>query len=839
MATKKFHNNAAKFHNIFKKEIKAINARRALNNRQPIQLEKEGYEHYPDKTPIKRPSPDDNVIGLALSGGGIRSAAFSLGVLQALDAEGKINKIDYLSTVSGGGYIGTSMTAAMSKTASLNWEEEFPFKSKLLGDEARGIQHIRNYSNYLFPEDFMDIFINVAAYLRGLIANVVLLLLPVLLFLSALTIWFTPYILLVFVLPIVLWTGFSSCTSGQNHSSVGYRNKIFCRLLLMIFLISFIGPQPFLLDGISALTTWSTPYVLSLVLVLPIVLLTELHSCTNGQNYSSVGCRNKIRGKLLLMIFLISFIGLQPFLLDGMRNAPKDTDPFWTSMVTCLKNAAILLAPIGTVIGFFGRFLGDALKQASAQKSSRPRVARITIKLAMYAAGAAVLVALWVAYLHLSFWGILDYCTNHVPSWLYIIAHGGVDIPMLYTILGFVLLIPGVLLLEPNSNSLHQLYRDRLSKAFFFHPHLSETSSELQDGLQSGKAEQKSDLQPPNELKLSELSSRFAPYHLINTALNIEASKEANRRGRNADFFVFSKLYIGSKATGYVRTKKMEEAVKDLNAGTAMAISGAAASSNMGAATIKPLVPALAILNIRLGYWLPNPSCIANSSKRFLKNLQLSINFFRELLGILDEKTNMIYLTDGGHIENLGIYELLRRRCKLIIAVDAEADPEMSFQSLITLERYARIDFGILIDLPWQKIRDATQKASKQIMQSGNTPSDKSTRGPHCALGKIYYPSQKNNPDEKPGGLLLYIKSSITGDENDYIMDYKRRNSAFPHETTLDQLFSEEQFEVYRALGFHAALHALDKRDQIAINDPVPLRAGEATMKDELFKILA
>ena len=86
------------------------------------------------------------LAGLALSGGGIRSASFCLGALQALDKAGVLKNIDYLSTVSGGGYIGTSLSAAMTHSKG-----DFPFTSSLTQDEPYPVQHIRNHSNYLFP----------------------------------------------------------------------------------------------------------------------------------------------------------------------------------------------------------------------------------------------------------------------------------------------------------------------------------------------------------------------------------------------------------------------------------------------------------------------------------------------------------------------------------------------------------------------------------------------------------------------------------------------------------------------------------------------------------------
>jgi hypothetical protein len=147
----------------------------------------------------------------------------------------------------------------------------------------------------------------------------------------------------------------------------------------------------------------------------------------------------------------------------------------------------------------------------------------------------------------------------------------------------------------------------------------------------------------------------------------------------------------------------------------------------------------------------------------------------------------------------------------MIIAIDAEADPEMSFRSFVALQRYARIDFGVLISLPWAEIRDATRAASEEIVRTGGLPAHAAPHGPHCTIGEIIYPQNRT-------GILLYVKSSITGDENDYIVDYKRRFPRYPHESTADQLFSEEQFEAYRALGFHAVNEVFSGSDQVGMH---------------------
>ena len=208
-----------RFDEVFQEEVEAINVRRRelgrtdfveleievdaafapsgeLNSKQssearPLSLGSKSTTRgqkktRPEREPVLRPTAKSNVVGLALSGGGVRSASFCLGALQALDKADVLKNIDYLSTVSGGGYIGTSLSAAMTHSKG-----EFPFKSSLTQDEPYPVQHIRNHSNYLFPRGSINFFYNIAIYLRGLLANG-LLILPWLLLAAAITIFVKP-----------------------------------------------------------------------------------------------------------------------------------------------------------------------------------------------------------------------------------------------------------------------------------------------------------------------------------------------------------------------------------------------------------------------------------------------------------------------------------------------------------------------------------------------------------------------------------------------------------------------------------------------------------------------
>lgn len=400
--------------------------------------------------------------------------------------------------------------------------------------------------------------------------------------------------------------------------------------------------------------------------------------------------------------------------------------------------------------------------------------------------------------------------------------------------LAFTLFFVLALLINPNATSFFRLYRDRLNKAFVFDPNPAN-----RDG--------RNDLRGVN-LKLHEINTDVCPYPIINAALNLEGSQFANKRGRNADFFLFSKAYCGSVATGYVNSAMLWHEERDLDLATAMAISGAAISANMGRATIKPLVATLALLNVRLGYWLRNPRKISAKSRparvasQLLDGAKRSFLLLHEAFSLIDETSDNIYLTDGGNLENLGLYELLRRKCKVIVAVDAEADPTMDFPSLITLARYARTDLGVIIDLPWEAIRTVALETNAIFEDAAKTNGTvRKKKGPHCAVCNIVY---STDPDDD--GLLFSFKSSMTGDESDVIFDYKRTNPNFPHETTIDQFFGEHQLEAYRALGFHMLNEILDEDlpEKIKAKDPsapdfvVRQREGHASVEETKIDVL-
>ena len=227
-----------------------------------------------------------------------------------------------------------------------------------------------------------------------------------------------------------------------------------------------------------------------------------------------------------------------------------------------------------------------------------------------------------------------------------------------------------------------------------------------------------------------------------------------------------------------------------------MAVSGAAASPRMGMETVPTLSALLTLLNIRLGLWVPRPG--HKGTPGFLCLLRGAIGVW------MSELSSWLNLTDGGHIENMGVYELLRRRCKFTVCVDGEADPNSTFQGQLTLVRHAQIDFGIRID---PRLDDVRRDPKSGLSRT------------HSQLFRVTYPAEA--PDRPEAiGLMLYLKLSLTGNEAELLKRYRSIHPDFPHQSTLDQFYDEEQFEAYRQLGIHVAEGTFDPA--LMTSDPKP-----------------
>ena len=280
------------------------------------------------------------------------------------------------------------------------------------------------------------------------------------------------------------------------------------------------------------------------------------------------------------------------------------------------------------------------------------------------------------------------------------------------------------------------------------------------------------------------------PLHIINIALNLVKGTNLAWQERKAETFTVSALHAGNYQLGYRRAEnygRNSKTGRAISLGTAVTISGAAASPNMGYHSSPVVAFLLTLFNVRLGWWLGNPA-IHGQLTSDLSCPTFSVGpMIQEAFGLTDDKSHYVYLSDGGHFENLGLYEMVLRRSPFIVVSDAGCDPDCVFEDLGNAIRKIRIDLGVPITLkdpPPIYSRRETGKVSR-----------------YCAIGTIHYkdvdgPSACN-------GVLAYLKPAIAPGQPMDVFNYAKSSETFPHEGTGDQFFSESQFESYRMLGSH------------------------------------
>ncbi len=375
-----------------------------------------------------------------------------------------------------------------------------------------------------------------------------------------------------------------------------------------------------------------------------------------------------------------------------------------------------------------------------------------------------------------------------------------------------------------NDFSLHHFYRNRLVRCY-----LGASNPERRPEPFTG-------FDPGDDAVLCEFAEDYpGPYPILNAALNITSGEELGYATRRAKSFVFTPLYCGyerafaqkgprrfscddSFLPSYARTALGRSksglgkigAEGGISLGTAMAISGAAASPNMGYYTAPATAFFMALFDVRLGWWMGNPRYL---EKWLSPGPALGLGYlFSEVFAQSDQQKGYVYLSDGGHFENLAVYELIRRHCRVIVVCDADADPHYQFDNLLSLIEKARTDFGARIEIDYAAIAPAAGERQSKC---------------NSITGTIYY----DLDDPTDTGVFILIKASMpvkpsqvsTGDRNDRrlpddVWRYYDQHKTFPHQSTADQWFDELQFESYRALGEFIGVHAA-KQIREAIDD--------------------
>ncbi|WP_244547653.1 patatin-like phospholipase family protein [Bradyrhizobium sp. OK095] len=476
-----------------------------------------------------------------------------------------------------------------------------------------------------------------------------------------------------------------------------------------------------------------------------------------------------------------------------------------------LGSAAVpSLATGGGVSGLLSIILGASSKtKAAAEQVSgfRQYLGLNTIAAIAAAVFAVALVALLSILWDWAFIPFESCADGHMP-WTVVFITGAV--------LG-VLIYATSRVLSINRYSLHSIYRNRLVRAFLGASRHESARDKTKNAFTDFDGRDSPYLRELWEPGIEPRGPHWKPFHVISAALNLVSSKNLAWQERMAAPFTFSPLHCGSGSavfsdgayrTTYATTtqpKPYGGPPLGLTLGTAMAISGAAVSPSMGYNSSPGVAFLMALFNVRLGWWLANPRG-DNPDYAEAKPPFALRPFFMEMFGLTSETERWVYLTDGGHFENLGLYEMVRRRCRVIVVSDAGCDPDYSFEDLGNALRKIWIDLGVRIDMRGLDL------LKKRFMERPTPATD----APYWAVGDILY--QEADGGESQNGLLLYFKSGLHGTEPMGVLSYAIAHGTFPHESTLNQFFSESQFESYRALGYEIADRAFKSGDGLAVD---------------------
>jgi hypothetical protein len=684
--------------------------------------------------------PSEKRLGICCSGGGIRSAAYSLGALQVLRRRGLLHDAEHLSAVSGGGYMAIAHAVMVDQT--LHDDNQPPILPKDPGgDEVKEEQffgklppwalgspeeqHLRDHSTYLAP---------------GFAGKV--------------------------------WMGQNLLYGILRHLAPFAAGLYLIAAAAGLVYAQWLGPR--LRDPSRAHAVFWWPWVWTVVGVSAVIgLLFVLRQWI--QEHSGDGGRLTLLqtaiARLLLaqLILAIVLLGLPALMLFLSEHPIAWIRSVATTAATLQIGSLSLMAIIAYLI-----------KRVSSRRWFK-LLSALTFLVAPLVVGIPFVAMLYWVARRSSFFAL--------PFWLAVAS---------------VAVLVVISRLNETTPNMHLFYRERLASAFVGKRQVDRRNNRAFLGYG----------QPPwkdailfSKLAEGEASAKL-PNLIVCAALN--ASQDVPP-GRLAASFTFEKDYSGGPLTGYVPTKRMEEAAGKgvLTLPAMMAISGAALSPSMGKMTIPWLRPLLAIFNARLGVWLPNPLLDHSVGARGVRRIKRRIDptppsfgtalpkvtkwqrpgtlyVLREALGLNHLHRRFVYITDGGHWENLGLVELLRRGCGEILCFDAAGGDIYHFHTIAEAITLARSDLGVEININLTPLRPV----------DGVSPADHVT-------ADILYPDGTT-------GVLVFAKAAMASDTPEDLRDYREQDPRFPSHSTSDQLFNDRRFESYRALGAHAAEGAVD-----------------------------
>jgi hypothetical protein len=805
---------------------------------------------------------------LCISGGGIRSATFALGALQALADLDILQNFDYVSTVSGGGYIGSWLSAWKKRQGSLQkiipgLKTPSAFSPPSVPDP---VQHLREYNNYLSPKlGFFsaDTWMLIATVTRNMLLNW-LVLIPLLMFFLML-----PRLVLalarlgetleqyygktagyahariedaipicgglLFAVAVYNTFRYLPGMGGKEHTEKDFLTYCFLPLvgsaLAVIMMDSWFtgGDQTRGYFDPATLKFWSLwlwvagsgavgwlsylifhfnkvmqkPQILfgmTLALMLTSfsvsggawLLMDKLYLVLSWPLYVTIAA------PLLLLVFGLAatlFVGLSSIHLTDEDREWLSRAAGWVLLSVVVWSsfcALVLLAPsadfeifksgqghnphlpnwlratiavLGALSGLMSAFGGKSSKtdagQGQQSNQSQDQKSGL-VSLAMKIAPPLFIAVVMVLLAKLTDWilGVSRLVTGDWRNHKQIIEDTHFEAGLLLALVFLALAWIMARYVNVNKFSLHSMYRERLVRAY------------LGASNPNSKAKTFTGFSNDDNVRMTELLPSGKPFHVVNICLNLVSGKRLAWQQRKAESFTISPLHCGSYSLGY-RPTGLYGGKGGVSLGTAIAISGAAASPNMGYHSSPAIGFIMTLFNARLGAWFGNPSrhTWTHEGPRSALN-----SIIREACGLTDDTSPYVYLSDGGHFENLALYEMIMRRCRYIVVLDGGADPQYSYQDLGNALRKIRIDM------------QASIKFEEPFLAPLAKPQYR------CAIATIGYPDNKES-------YVIYLKPVVLGNEPPDVTTYKAAHDDFPHQSTANQFFDESQTESYRMLG--------------------------------------
>lgn len=749
--------------------------------------------------------------GLALSGGGIRSATFCFGLLRSLARKQLLHRFDILSTVSGGGYIGATLGKLFQNELSSGTPAD-PIKveAELANADSRAFMAwLRANGRYLIPRGAHDVMFAAASYARNLL-GVHLELAFVSLLLGGLIVGFD----------LSAWSFADSVFTGTGH-------------------------LPFVRDGsavLSAVSGWPT-----LWLLMPIIVwICAVLSCAFWALPSGDTKRIDRRGLITFCGAALVLIVMLPEITEAVDFLPKLTrslqPPSWVVLVVAAISSAwcvgvvmaavlnrrtpaqgdavphLLTAYLARVLtigvavlllgvidylawfvgnsnpmshGKFGAFiillavaLRAALPKVVDLPTGRTSLTRRVVLNVMNAAGLGLLALVclfWMSLIHRATSGVMFPSTGSQLqfsqaflwwSWIMVL----VAIPVLASASNREFL---------NRSSLFGFYRARLVRSYL-------GAVNEQRPRSSGVESDVTSVHPRDDVEMRQYFPHRAggPIHLVNVCVNQTSDPRGglfNQDRKGLPLVVGP----GGKVSVDRGAWSQPAAHASLTLGSWMAISGAAVAPGLGASTCPGVSAILMMAGIRLGYWWDRSKGDHNSAGQ-LPRIGKYGQFLSELRGRFEGTARRDwFLSDGGHFENTAAYALLQAQCGLIVMADCGADPQYLFGDLENLVRKARIDLRAEITFLRPKAAECRPPVAFGSLNEIASPESQAC----LAVARVDYAGAS-----QPGYIIVVKPNMCQGMPVD-LVNFKAENPLFPQEPTTDQMFSEAQWESYFKLG--------------------------------------